>query len=550
MLRFNESNGAFLLYTHDTKAAMKAGLTLSTKVRGPEGEAVYFTAGANMQPDFNPYAVLEFHNEADEACRDRLAPLLRDYRSSWDDDVDRQFPSPPGYEYLPYQRAGINYAIGRQHCLIGDAPGLGKTIQGVGVANALNAGRVLIVCPASIRRHWRAKVREWSTIPHVRVNAIESGSQGVSHTAHFNVISYDLLRNPGVHAALRAMNFDLAIFDEAHYLKSVGAQRTRAIFGGGEAGSQFHKNGLNLNIERMVGLTGTYLPNRPREAYMLARGFNWESIDYMSQDAFEYRFNPSAQIAKVDPLTGREFLVNVEAKGRLAELNARLRCNFMVRRLKEDVLDQLPDKRYEMTYVETNGAIREVLAKESLIDFDPNVLFNPDFSLDGTPISTLRREMGEAMVPTMVDYLRYQLDIVGHPKLIAFAHHTSVIEELMDRMSKYGPVVQKGGMTDTAKERAKSDFINNPDCRLYIGQLDTMEGVDGLQSVCSDVVFCEPAWNPGRNEQCVDRVHRIGQHDNCVAHFLLVEGSFNEKVLNTVLEKAEHIHESLDRRIT
>jgi SNF2 family DNA or RNA helicase len=176
----------------------------------------------------------------------------------------------------------------------------------------------------------------------------------------------------------------------------------------------------------------------------------------------------------------------------------------MIRRLKEDVLSQLPDKRYEMTYVDLNGAIREVLAKEALVEFDPRVLFNPDFSLDGTPISTLRREMGEAMLPTMVDYLRFQLDIVGHPKLIAFAHHTSVIGGLMD---------------------------------------------DGLQSVCSDVVFCEPAWNPGRNEQCVDRVHRIGQHDNCVAHFLLVEGSFNEKVLGTVLEKAEDIHHTIDRRV-
>jgi hypothetical protein len=119
----------------------------------------------------------------------------------------------------------------------------------------------------------------------------------------------------------------------------------------------------------------------------------------------------------------------------------------------------------------------------------------------------------------------------------------------MESLSRYNPVVQQGGMSDAAKEKVKDTFVNNPDCRLYIGQLDTMEGVDGLQSVCSDVVFCEPAWNPGRNEQCVDRVHRIGQHDNCVAHFLLVEGSFNEKVLGTVLEKAEDIHHTIDRRV-
>ena len=99
-----------------------------------------------------------------------------------------------------------------------------------------------------------------------------------------------------------------------------------------------------------------------------------------------------------------------------------------------------------------------------------------------------------------------------------------------------------------AKEQAKADFISGRP-RIFLGQLDTMEGVDGLQSVCRNVVFAEPAWTPGRNEQCVDRAHRIGQHDNVVAHFLLVEASFNEKVLNVVLDKAGNIHESLDRRL-
>jgi len=239
----------------------------------------------------------------------------------------------------------------------------------------------------------------------------------------------------------------------------------------------------------------------------------------------------------------------VEVRGRLPELNARLRCNLMIRRLKKDVLSQLPDKRYEMTYIEPNGAIRDVLAREALVDFDPKDLFNPDFALNGTPISTLRREMGEAMVPRIVEYIQYMMDVVEHPKLIVYAHHRSVVSELVSRLSKYGPVVHQGGMLSQAKENAKQDFITNSGCRLFIGQLDTMEGVDGLQHVCSDVVFAEPAWTPGRNEQCVDRTHRIGQHDNVVAHFLLVEGSFNEKVLNLVLDKAGDIHESLDRRL-
>ena len=298
----------------------------------------------------------------------------------------------------------------------------------------------------------------------------------------------------------------------------------------------------------MVALTGTPIPNRPRESYVLARGLAWDAIDYMAYEPFMYRYNPSMQTTYVDPRTGETMFKNLETRGRLAELNARLRCNIMVRRLAEDVLDQLPDKRYEMTYLEPDGRISEVLAREALIDFDPRELWNPDFTMDGTPISTLRREMGEAMVPRVIDYMKYMLDIAEVPKIVLFAHHTSVILMLAEALEKYGVAIHKGGMTNAGKEEAKHNFIEG-NRRIFLGQLDTMEGVDGLQRVCRVCVFAEPAWNPGRNEQCVARLYRHLQHNNVLAHFLLVEGSFNEKVLNVVLDKAGSLHESLDRRL-
>lgn len=549
MLKFNEANSSFILFTDEAKRAEAAGLTLSESIRGPGGEKVYFTSDHSQSPDFNPYAVLEFWDEADEHARSILSPLHRDYIASWADETSYMAPCPDDKEPMLFQNAGVEYCLGRHNSILGDEMGLGKTIQAILLANALDARKVLVVCPASIRLNWCREIREWSTLWRPRIQAILKGSDGVHPEADFIVVSYDLLRNKGIHAALRAIPFDLAITDEGHYLKSPEAQRTRAVFGGGERGSKFHENGLDRNSRRIVTLTGTPLPNRPREAYTLARGLNWESIDYLSLDAFQYRYNPSMNIFRVDPETGEQKTIKIEDRGRLGELNARLRCNMMVRRLKRDVLPQLPDKRYEMTYIEPDGAISEVLAREALIDFDPHELFNEDFTLDGTPISTLRREMGEAMVPRVVDYMKYLLDIVEAPKVILYAHHKSVIRDLAEALDpKYGVVVHRGGMSTGAKEQVKADFISGRP-RIFLGQLDTMEGVDGLQSVCRNAVFAEPAWTPGRNEQCVDRAHRIGQHDNVVAHFLLVEGSFNEKVLNVVLDKAGDIHASLDRKL-
>lgn len=548
MLTFNDNNGSFILTTTDREMAEATGLTLSTRVRGQQGELVYFTADHERKPTFNPYAALPFWREADEKALDKLTNLLGDYNASWATDADVSIPVPPGinpktnepYAYLPYQKAGIAYAMRRGNCLVCDEPGLGKTIQAIGYANAIGAERVLVLCPASIRLNWQREIRDWSTIRNVKPYPILQSRDGVSPFAHYVICSYDLARNEDIHTAMCSRKWDLIILDEAHYLKSTEAIRTRAVFGGGLMGSRFYHHSLSDHADHIMGLTGTPLPNRPRECYTLARGLDWESIDWLSYERFLYRYNPSMKTWEGH---------NIEERGRLPELQARLRCNLMVRRLKKDVLKQLPDKRYEMSYVEPNGDIRDILSREKLIDFDPMDLFNPDFQLDGTPISTLRREMGEAKIPRIVEHLKYLLDVVEIEKLVVFVHHNSVMNSLIETFHKYGVVCVRGGMSATAKDNSVLSFAHG-EPRLFFGQLDTMEGIDGLQHVCSHVVFAEPAWNPGRNEQCVDRCHRIGQHDNVVAQFLIVEGSMDEKVLHAVLGKAQTIYETLDKRMT
>lgn len=696
-----------------------------------------------------------------------------------------------------------------------------NTITAVGLANALEAQRILVICPASIRLSWQREIRDWSTIRRVSTYPILKSSDGVNPYANFTVVSYNLASQEAIYEALHDIEWDLMILDEAHYLKTIEARRTRAIFGGGRG--SFKNTHLTERAKRVVALTGTPLPNRPRECldgsvrvltnrgwipivkveltdvlwdgiewvkhdgllyqgcaktvsvagilatathrflaknlwvsaveavqstdivsqmlvsgsinlpwsvsnagsvarphesrysvtvevnhskqqcsvyalgahtvadraerwmvairrwlntfmsvltirivagyslswvtphsdattlithttdhmaaeasryinlgaqtgwrfwptlspwrigtnqtgsliesimtgvtnpgifagrlvnktcrtedrytrckrkstilrpvydianagprrrftvlsdrgpiithncYTLARALCWESIDWASYEQFSYRFNPSAMM---------DSGAVVEKKGRLPELQSRLRANFMVRRLKKDVLRDLPDKRYEFTYVEADGAIRRVLAKERLIDFDPSMLLGPNFKIDGA-LATVRREMGEAMVPRVVEHVRYLLDIVELPKIVMFAHHRNVIAALSEILGRYGVVVRIGGQGTVRQQRVIDDFIERDELRIILCQLDTMEGADGLQDVADHAVFAEPAWTPGRNEQCVDRLHRYGQHGNVIAQFMIAEDSFNEKVLKGVLVKAQNIHEALDDR--
>lgn len=541
MLTFNEKTRSYVLTSDDKETAKAAGLTLSLKAKGNKGECVWYTAGADKKGEVNPYPVLDWYDEADPETKLRLCNFKMDYDASWATESNFYVPVPhrinprtkEPYSLMPFQRAGVEYCYNRGNTLIGDVPGLGKTVQAIGLANLTEAQRILIVCPAGMRKHWRDFAREWSILRNVATYPIVKASDGVHPLANYVIISYDLIRNPTMQKLLASSKWDLVIMDEGHYVKTVDARRTQALFGTGV----YHEHGgIVQNAKRLVALTGTPLLNRPRECYTLARYLNWEAIDFLSEDGFKARYNPSNAFE--------------ELVGRLPELRARLRCNLMVRRHKEDVLKDLPDKQYEMVHIEPNGAIKSVLAKEKLLDFDPSSLFGGGgtFIIDAdNPISTVRREMGEAKVPRIVEHMRYLMEIVELPKVVLFCHHRSVMSELAEQLASFGIVSYHGGISPKGKEAAKAAFIEDPKVRIFLGQIDSSGiGLDGLQHVASHVVFGEPAWTPGANEQAADRCHRIGQHDNVIVQFLIVEGSFDELVLEAMLGKVHVIDEALD----
>lgn len=536
-LTYNKKLGCYSVVTHDTALAERCGLTKSTTARGVDGETVYYTADSAMNPTDNPYAVMPFYEEGDSLVKQRMAGIKRDFDMSWKTDDEFVPASPDGLEYRGFQKAGVKYGVDKRDVLIGDEPGLGKTIQAVGIANEIQADKVLIIVPASIRLNWHREYLKWTTNPDAIAQAISSSKGGPDYNkANVIILSYELAKSPGLHAGLLEQKWDLLILDEAHYLKSTDASRTQAIFGGGNG--LFKDNFIAKNVESIVALTGTPLPNRPRECYTLARALCHESIDWLSFEKFCYRYNPSGVMENGHKL---------ELKGREPELQARLRSNFMIRRLKKDVLKDLPDKQYEFTYMETNGAIQEVLRRESLLSFKLSDLHDPFGDLFGM-IATLRREMGEAKASGIVAHMRYLLDIEEIPKVVLFCHHNSVMDQMMIELEDYGIVAVRGGMGMKQKDKSVQAFRFNPKVRVFLGQMEAAGfGIDGLQDVCDHVVIAEPAWTPGTNEQAIDRCHRIGQHNNVLAQFLVVEGSLDERVLAAVLEKNETIHNVLDR---
>lgn len=257
------------------------------------------------------------------------------------------------------------------------------------------------------------------------------------------------------------------------------------------------------------------------------------------------RFNPKQEKRT---RSGRVYAVD-ERTGRLPELQNRLRANFMVRHLKRDVMTQLQFPEYDIVRVEETASVKAALQAESMLGIDPDVM------LDGASIqilgavSTARLQMGVAMAPQIVQYIKMLID-GGEEKLVVFAWHKEVVSMLVAGLSMHGAIKVDG--SDSAKSKASKvkRFIEDPECKVIIGNVLTLgTGVDGLQQVSTHALIAEPDWVPGNNQQCADRLDRGGQKGKVQVDFFVAPGSLSEKVLATSLVKANTMHRALDKRV-
>jgi SWI/SNF-related matrix-associated actin-dependent regulator 1 of chromatin subfamily A len=543
ILDYNSAKGVYILRVPDPTRSMvkpymqEHGLDLSAADSSP-AEGVLFTR--------EPCAAVTFWDVATPRAKENLAGLKAQIDASWKRDSSRHFAVPADKELWGFQKADLEYALARKNTLVGDQPGLGKTEVAIAYCNEVQAERVLIICPANIRMQWAERIHEWSTLPWQNriVYPILKGKDGVHPRANYTITSYDLARVEWMNNELGKLDYDVLILDEPHYLKEATSKRTQAIFGGSRKHDYMP---LAEKASNILGLTGTPLPNRPREAFTLAKGLCWDSIDWMNEDDFKDRFNP---IFHGETEEGKRF--TDEKVGRHYELQNRLRSNFMVRHEKHGpngVMDQLQMPIYDLIRVDETRAVKEALEAEKFLDLDMTELedFGGDIEVMGH-ISVLRRQMGVAMAPQIADYLDMLLES-GEDKLTVFAWHIEVLDILSRALEHWG-LVRIDGSTSASQKQAKVNrFIKDPDVHVCIGNILSMgTGTDGLQHVCNHGLIAEPDWVPGNNIQCFDRLDRGGQKRQVQGDIFVAPGSIAEKVLASALKKGRTIHKALDDR--
>lgn len=466
-------------------------------------------------------------------------------------DAEIDVPAPAGLSYMPFQRAGIAYAMSRPATLFGDEMGLGKTIEALGVINSdPSIRKILIVVPASLKINWKREAEKW-LVRDYSIAIVNGKDAPRLPDADILIINYDIIKR---FRAVHETHFDLLIVDEVHYLKNRNAQRTKFVFGYWDKKARVEVPGIQAS--RKLYLTGTPIVNRPAELFGILHsldGQRWRSWNYYAKRFCNAHYNG--------------YGYDYSGAKNLDELQGLLRQTIMVRRLKKDVLKELPAKIRQIIELPDNGAHTAVKAEEKAwakheelledlraavelakasddpADYKQAVAaLREGLQVAFTEISAQRHATAVAKVPYVVKHLEDVLE--SGKKAVVFAHHHDVVDALADAFGDKAVVLT--GRTSQAKRQVAVDrFQNDENVQLFIGSIKAA-GVGLTLTAASHVVFAELDWVPGNVTQAEDRCHRIGQTESVLIQHLVLEGSLDARMAEILVEKQRVIDEALD----
>jgi SWI/SNF-related matrix-associated actin-dependent regulator 1 of chromatin subfamily A len=407
----------------------------------------------------------------------------------------------------PFQWAGVRYVLDRRRAFLADEQGLGKTVEALAALEADGAFPAVVVCPASLKLNWERETARW--LPHRSVALVE-GRVAVPPRAEILILNYELVATQ--REALARRRPRALVLDESHYCKNPQAKRTRAV--------RRLAEGLPHDALRLA-LTGTPVLNHAEELISQLRVLG-RLEDFGSGARFKQQFR--------GPLTEER-------------LHWHLRRRCFVRRRKAEVLPQLPDKRQVVVPVALDNTREYRLAEDDVIAWlreQPLDLSELNAKIAATlraqrlaQLGTLQRLAARGKLHAALAWIHDFL-ASGEP-LVVFARHVEVQEAVLERFPHALHLLGRdGAQAREATVRAFQDDADAP--RLII--CATRVAAQGITLTrASNVAFLELEWTPAMHDQAEDRCHRIGQHDNVTAWYLLAAGTIDETMARLIARK-------------
>uniref|UniRef100_A0A8C3U2A2 SWI/SNF-related matrix-associated actin-dependent regulator of chromatin subfamily A-like protein 1 n=1 Tax=Catharus ustulatus TaxID=91951 RepID=A0A8C3U2A2_CATUS len=414
---------------------------------------------------------------------------------------------------MPFQREGVNFAISRNgRLLLADDMGLGKTIQAICIAAYYQQEwPLLVVTPSSVRFTWAEAFHRWlPSLSPGSTNVIVSGKDNLTGSL-INIISFDLLSR--MDKQLKS-TFQVVIVDESHFLKNTKTARCQAAMP------------LLKAAKRVILLSGTPAMSRPAELYTQIAAV--QPSFFPQFHSFGLRYCDARKMPWGWDYSG---------SSNLTELKILLEESIMIRRLKSDVLSQLPAKQRKMVVVAPEGMSAKTKAalaaeakkmkqqeKEALLVF---------FS-----------RTAEAKIRSVVEYILELLES-GNNKFLVFAHHKIMLDSVVEELKKkHIEHIRIDGSTSSAERQSLCQKFQFSE-KQAVAVLSLTAANMGLTLSAADlVVFAELFWNPGILIQAEDRAHRIGQTSSVNVHYLVAKGTADDYLWPMIQEKIKVLGEA------
>lgn len=442
-------------------------------------------------------------------------------------------------EPYPYQKEGVSYALQKKRLIMGDEPGLGKTLQAI--CTVVKAHRepqrygesfpALVVCPASLKTNWQREFKKFAGLDSIILDNDNKDTWQLYYErkkadgealCNVFITNYDSLKKFFVSEVkdgkltMRSIKFDdrikmfnSIIIDESHKCKSPRTQQSKFVEG--------ISRGKNFVLE----LTGTPVVNN--------------NTDLIQQLKI---------LGRLDDFGGYRHFVNrycdgINQSSCNKELNGMLWNTCYYKREKQKVLDQLPDKTRQYINVdidnrkEYDDAEKDII--QYLIDYKGADDEKVQRTLRGSIIVTiglLKQISARGKIKAVADFVHSVID--GGEKLILFAFLKDVVAELKKQFPS--AVTVTGADNDKQKQRAVDRFQTDPNCRLII--LNYKSGGTGLTlTAASRVAFIEFPWTYADCVQAEDRAHRVGQKNNVNCYYFLGNKTIDRYIYHIIQTK-------------
>ena len=418
-----------------------------------------------------------------------------------------------------YQKDGIRwlkylYDNNFGGCLADDM-GLGKTVQTISLLSYIypkTKTPSLVVMPKSLLNNWQNELKKFN--PNLTFLLYYGTNRDTKEFKKHQIIltTYALIRNDI--EKLRSIKFDTIILDESQNIKNIDSKISRAV--------------MLLEAKHKFALSGTPIENSLFELYSLFRFINsglFNSVNDFKRDyAVPIQADANEDVAKI--------------------LKAKI-SPFLLRRLKGDVLKDLPAKQEQVIYVDMDEGHKKFYNQrrdyyKQLLDqqISANGIEKSKFLIlqafnDLRQIASapeLKSE--ETIVSSKIESLFEMLDdiVLNNHKVLIFANFLGSLELISQKAHSRGyEHLVMSGSTKNRQELVDS-FQNDKNIKLFLMTLKV--GGVGLNLTEADYVFIfDPWWNRSAENQAIDRSHRMGQKNTVFAYRMITKGTIEEKIL-------------------